>query len=587
MLFASRLSLRRNVEILLASVLLPAVVLVIVNAYATRNRERAEVQQDAYRVARLAATTPEQLAETTEQLFTSLALLPWALGHAPETCTADLEVIAASTRRYRRIGIIDRAGHVVCSTRQSDMALSVADRGWFRAARDRMGLAVGSFESDGFTGGPSVVFARQARQADTVLFAALDLDWLASAISRVPLPAESSVNVVDHTGTLLARHPAHAEWVAKNVKSVPVIATALARRDGTAEAEGIDGVVRLYGYHVVDMPGGSSITITVGVPLHVAYAAANQRLWANLGMLGTVALLTVWVAGQATDRLFTQKVVGLLRTARRISAGDLSARTDLRWTNGELGELARSVDSMAWTLEQRATEAHEALEALRALAARLESVREEERTRISREIHDELGQVLTGIRMDLDRLNERLGKTSLSETERQPLDSKVQSVRALADRALDTSRRISRQLRPSVLDVLGLRASVEWQLEEFEARTGISSELVVEGDVAGVDEQMSTTLFRILQEALTNVARHAQATSVTVRLGVEHDVVALEVMDNGCGFEPQHRPNPASLGLLGMRERALAVGGQASITSGPGRGTIVTVSLPVAGKSPA
>ncbi len=278
--------------------------------------------------------------------------------------------------------------------------------------------------------------------------------------------------------------------------------------------------------------------------------------------------------------VLTRRVDGLLRAARRLSAGDLSTRTGDTSTADELGELARAFDAMAFSLEARTQDLQQSNESLRALAARLEAVREEERTRISREIHDELGQNLTGIKMDLDRLQERIERASLPSSDNQMVQAKIDSVRTLADRALDTSRRISRQLRPSVLDVLGLRAGIEWQLEEFEARTGVKAELLADDGDPPLDEQSGIALFRILQEALTNVARHAHATRVTVRLAHEDSSVVMEVMDNGRGFADAAGPHPRSLGLLGMRERAVTLGGETTVSSEPGRGTTVHVRLP-------
>ena len=306
-----------------------------------------------------------------------------------------------------------------------------------------------------------------------------------------------------------------------------------------------------------------------------------RHVAASVVVIAVVAAISVLITREASRHLFTMRVDALLRAARRVSAGDLSARTGQAWTADALGELARTFDAMAWTVAQRTDDMRRMVESLRALATRIETVREEERTRISREIHDELGQTLTGIRMDLDRLEEHLTQYNASETARRIVDAKVASVRSLVDGALDTTRRISRQLRPSVLDVLGLRAGIEWQLEEFQARTGIQSELVGDPDLSGLDDDASIAMFRILQEALTNVMRHARASTVIVTVEREHDAVLMEVTDDGRGFTPPDTPYHVSLGLLGMRERAAALGGATTLTSRPGAGTTVRVRLPL------
>ena len=215
-------------------------------------------------------------------------------------------------------------------------------------------------------------------------------------------------------------------------------------------------------------------------------------------------------------------------------------------------------------------------EELRALAARLQSVREDERTRISREVHDELGQALTGLRLDLSWLKSRLkDKPELAE--------RVQSVVTRIDGTIDTVRRIATELRPSVLDHLGLVAAVEWQAQEFEKRTGITVRLELSSAHPSVDDARATTVFRILQESLTNVARHAHASHVHISLALGPGAVTLQVADDGRGISEAERTAVRSLGLVGIRERAIACGGECTIEGRPGQGTRVMVRIPLAG----
>jgi signal transduction histidine kinase len=214
-------------------------------------------------------------------------------------------------------------------------------------------------------------------------------------------------------------------------------------------------------------------------------------------------------------------------------------------------------------------------ENLRALAARLQSVREEERTRIAREIHDELGQSLTGLKMDLTWLTARLPK------DQKPLISKTKSIFRLIDDTIRSVRRISSGLRPEVLDEVGLAAAIGWQTREFQKRTGIRCKVAVPADNAGLDHERSTAAFRIFQELLTNVARHAGATRVDVAVRVEGSQLVLEVQDNGKGISKAEVDGSKSLGLLGIRERASLFGGNVSITGTRGQGTRVSVSMPL------
>ena len=211
---------------------------------------------------------------------------------------------------------------------------------------------------------------------------------------------------------------------------------------------------------------------------------------------------------------------------------------------------------------------------LRDLTARLQLVREEERTNLAREVHDELGQALTGLKIDLAWLKPRVA-------DRPALVDRVQSIIVRIDGAMDTVRRIATDLRPSVLDDLGLVAAVEWQAQEFERSTGITAELEVQAIYPQLDDACATTAFRILQETLTNVARHAHATRVKIALQVSAEELTLEVRDNGRGISKSDLLSSTSLGLIGSRERAIACGGKLVIRGIRGHGTIALLRIPL------
>jgi PAS domain S-box-containing protein len=211
---------------------------------------------------------------------------------------------------------------------------------------------------------------------------------------------------------------------------------------------------------------------------------------------------------------------------------------------------------------------------LRALAARLQRAREEERTAIAREIHDELGQALTAIKLDIAWMKRRLPRDH-------ELIAQCTSMIERIDGTLSTVRRIATELRPSVLDQLGLEAAIEWQGQEFSVRTGILLDLDVGVGSTKIPEHVASSAFRILQESLTNVARHARASRVGIRLAVVDQVLTLEITDDGIGIAPQPLDGTSSLGLVGMRERALACGGELCISGRPTLGTTVLVTIPL------
>jgi signal transduction histidine kinase len=212
---------------------------------------------------------------------------------------------------------------------------------------------------------------------------------------------------------------------------------------------------------------------------------------------------------------------------------------------------------------------------LRALAARLISIREEERARIAREVHDELGQVLTGLKMDVTWLARRLAGAE------EPLVEKAEAMCRLIDSTMHLIRRISTGLRPEILDDMGLVAAFGWQAKEFQKRMGMRCRLKLPEEQVDLDKELSTAVFRIFQEILTNIARHAKASSVDVTLSISEDLLKLDVADDGIGITESQIGGRESLGLLGMQERAQLFGGVVNIQGVPGRGTTVSVSIPI------
>jgi two-component system, NarL family, sensor histidine kinase UhpB len=216
-------------------------------------------------------------------------------------------------------------------------------------------------------------------------------------------------------------------------------------------------------------------------------------------------------------------------------------------------------------------------EHLRTLSQRLDVVREEERTRIARELHDELGVRMTCMKLDLARLLSMM-RESLFPRER--MEEKIRSMNAEADSTIAEVQRLAAELRPGVLDDLGLVAAIEWQCQDFERRSGIRCLCEASFDQIKISPSRATAAFRICQEALTNVARHAKATFVRVLVKESGDDVLIEIQDNGQGIADEKLNYAGSLGLLGMQERSMAIGGRLEIAGWPGKGTTVTLRLP-------
>ncbi|MCZ7627493.1 MAG: GAF domain-containing sensor histidine kinase [Candidatus Methylomirabilis sp.] len=243
----------------------------------------------------------------------------------------------------------------------------------------------------------------------------------------------------------------------------------------------------------------------------------------------------------------------------------------------EHGRLYDSVRRQADMLRQEIEERARAEEQLRTLTARLESVREDERSRMAKEIHEELGQLLFALKIDLSWLHARLPQEPAA------LQEKSHAIKQSVDETIRWVRRVASELRPRVLDDLGLVAAIEWQAQEFQARTGIQVLLTIQQPESALDWERSTAVFRIVQEALSNVARHAQGSRVHIALRADAERLTLEVIDNGKGITQHALADRNSIGLLSMRERAFLLGGAVTITGRPGQGTTVTVTMPLEG----
>ncbi len=214
-------------------------------------------------------------------------------------------------------------------------------------------------------------------------------------------------------------------------------------------------------------------------------------------------------------------------------------------------------------------------EELRELASHLQKIREEEQTTIAREVHDELGQLLTGLKMDVSWIRRRV------DSKEEEIANKFKDVNQMIDETVKSVRRIAYQLRPGIIDDLGLNAALEWQSMEFQKRTGVKCTFYSEIDDAILNKEIVTNFFRIYQEALTNAIRHSQATEVTSGLFSDGNFFILNIHDNGIGFNQDDVSNKHTLGLVGMRERSTMISGTLKIESVPKKGTTVVLKVPI------
>jgi len=281
----------------------------------------------------------------------------------------------------------------------------------------------------------------------------------------------------------------------------------------------------------------------------------------SLLILGAGLLAVAWLSN-----VLTRPLRDVADGAQQIAAGDLGHRVPEgrpHKRNDEIGQLATSFNAMATRVAERDA-------SLRHLSKRMLSIQEQERVRIAREVHDELGQALTAMKIDIQQLAKR--EPAIAE----PLGAISRAV----DNTVDLVRRIATDLRPAILDDLGVTAALEQQLRRLRESTGMQTTLTV-AEEPELDMLTGVSLYRIAKEALANVIRHAEATEVEVSLAIENGAAVLEIRDNGKGMSREQIASAHSLGLLGMRERAELLGGRVTIESQEGTGTCVRATLPL------
>ncbi len=285
----------------------------------------------------------------------------------------------------------------------------------------------------------------------------------------------------------------------------------------------------------------------------------------------------------AVDYLFTPIIPQILQTK-------VAVFVDLAKKNLQLKRQTLELERLNVTLQEQRKQdlqhinerkqAEEALrqsqEELRQLASYQERIKEDERKRIAREIHDELGQNLLALRIDIAMLHARTGTTHPK------LNRKVHAVLDHIDATMKAMRAIINNLRPTVLD-LGLNAAIEWQVKEFQRRTGIACALLMPDKELAIDDNRATAVFRILQESLNNVFRHARATKATIELQTRDERLLMTVSDNGVGIFPGCRRKANSFGLVGIKERVSALGGEFTLNTAQDKGTSIAISIPLGG----
>ena len=582
-------SLRIRLLLLVLVAVIPALGAIAYTASEQKKIAVAEIQRNVLRLVEFSTHEEEQVLQGTRQILIVLANYARKEDKNPSDCNAFCADILKQFKRYANIGVVKPSGDVFCSAIPLQEPTNAADRSWFQRAVASGDFAFGDYQVGRITGKPVLVLAYPfhflADESTAVVFAALDLKWLNRYMFKVEsqLPDGFTITQIDANGVVMARRPDAEDWLGRFMFEQSFLREILSQSTGVIEAPGDHKLPFIYAFaqlhsSLIKQP----LYMLLGIPRRLAFADANRILRRNLTLLGIVALVAILAAWYGGDLFIMRQVNAMAKASRRLAAGEMSARTGLKYGDGELGQLAKNFDEMAIALEQRQAERELAemelkrsQELFRNLSTHLQVVREEERTRIARKIHDDMGQALTALKIDLTWLNKKL-------TDAQPLiREKLQSMVTLINETIETVHNLSEDLRPGILDDFGLSAAIEWQAEEFQKRTGIECLTSLASDESNLSKEKSTNLFRIVQESLTNVIRHANATKVEINLSEKDGRLLLEVADNGKGITKAAVTNPKSFGLIGIKERVHSLGGEVDISGTPNAGTRLKVKMPI------
>ena len=582
-------SLRVRLLLLVLVAVIPAWGVIAYTASEQRRIAIAEIQRNVLRLAEFNAREEEQVFQGTRQILIALANFVRKTNENPSECSAFCADLLKQFRRYANMGAVKSNGDVFCSAVPLDKPTNAADQSWFRRAVESGDFTVGDYHVGRITAKPVLVLSYPYRvvvgEPPAVVFAALDLKWLNRYIFEIEsqLPDGFTIIQIDENAVVLARQPDAEQWLGRSMIEYPIFSEILSQKKGVIEARGDEDIPYIYAF----APLHSSfrqrpVYMILGIPRQFAFADSNRILGRNLTLLGIVALVAMLAAWFGSDLFIMRQVKAMAQASRRLAAGEMGARTGLGYGGGELGQLAKSFDEMATALEQRQAERRQAemelkrsQELFRNLSTHLQEVREEERTRIARKIHDDMGQALTALKIDVSWLNKKL------PNDQDSIREKLQSMVTLINETIETVHNVSEDLRPGILDDFGLAAAIEWQAEEFQKRTGVECRTNLPPDEFDLSKEKSTNLFRIVQESLTNIIRHANATEVEIKLSEKEGILVLEIQDNGKGISDAAITNPRSFGLIGIKERVHSLGGEVNIVGTPNEGTRIMVKMSI------
>ena len=583
------ISLKTRLYLLVLAAFIPVAILIVYVAEEQKTIEKSAILQRTKLLAQTAAEAESLQVEATRDLMVAIAEISHLIHNQPQRMSGLLADLLGQNKGYAAFGIVDPTGRLIAGSNSSQTKNDYSNQEWLFSTLEQKNLVMSPYQGEHIDGAPVLYIAypifETRQEAVAVAFAAIDLNWMNRSIFKqlTELPQGSRLTLEDENQVLLQYEVDKARWTVPQSLDPQLQQQILGQTSGVLIYEDKMGISRIYAFaHLESTFRQSRVSLVLEIPSDVALAASKRIFVRNLALLTISALLAVLAIWWAADVFILRRVSAMVRTSRRLAAGDLQARIGRIGVRDELSHLAGVFDEMASSLQMRmereeqvAASLKSSREQLRRLSAYQNDVREQERTRIAREIHDQLGQLLTILKMDLAWMKRRMATIDRS------MEKKMEGMFQVIEEALENLHAVTAELRPVILDDFGLVAAMEWQADMFRNRSGIECKVENNGFEPDLPINHATAIFRIFQEVLTNIIRHAEADDVVVRLEKHEGELFLQVADNGRGITDEEINSPHAFGLLGIRERLYPVGGRVDFEGRPGQGTRVTIHLPM------
>ena len=582
--------LKTRLYLLVLAAFIPVSVLIFYIAEGEKAEETEAILQKTIVLTKAVAIEENQKLESTLSLLEVLSDAFLMLeGHMDRLSALMANLLRQSNDGYTQFGIIDLDGRLLAGSNPSAISQDYSDKSWFSACLQSKELTMGEYQGDHIDGEPMLYFVLPIldthRQIVAVVFTAAKLAWMNPGIFKqlIEFPKGSRLTLLDDSKGMLRYEVDTGQWSILTSFDPELHQQIITRQSGTLSASDENGVTRIYAFTPLTSPfRDRRVSVVLGVPEALALSASTRNFTRNVVLLIVLALMSMLFIWWASDFYILRRLRKMVSVTRELSNGNLGARIGKIGARDELGHLAGVFDEMATSLQLRIEREEEVIasleksrEQIRNLVAHQLKVRDQERIRIAREIHDQFGQSLTILKMDLFLLKKRLPDNILD------VEEKLEVMSRVIDESLENLHTITSELRSVILDDFGLAAAIEWQAEEFRNRSGIDCRIEKIGSEPEMSKDQAIAVFRIFQEILTNIMRHAQASEVVVLLEADDSGLILQVQDNGRGITEAEINDPKSYGLLGIRERLYPWNGSVSFEGRPWQGTCVTVRLPL------